>query len=62
MREGLSDRFEADGTSSLASGIRIPAGNSNKLGTKNGEIPFFWPKTVITADQDKNENENRFCA
>jgi hypothetical protein len=44
-------------------GIRIPTENSNKLGTKDGEIPFLLsPRQLLPADQDKNENENRFCA
>src|SRR5882724_11659332 len=52
-----------DGTSSLPGGIRIPTENSNKLGPKDGEIPFLLsPRQLLPADQDKNENENRFCA
>jgi hypothetical protein len=32
-------------------------------GSKDGKIPFLRsPKQLLPADQDKNENENRFCA
>jgi hypothetical protein len=51
-----------DGTSSLPSGIRIPTENSNKLGAKDGGIPFLLSPRQLPGDQDKNENENRFCA
>src|SRR5215471_4003413 len=54
---------QGDGTSSLPNGIRIPTENSNKLGTTDGEIPFLLsPRQLLPADQDKDENENRFCA
>jgi hypothetical protein len=54
----------ADGASSGSGDIRIPTENSEKLGRKT-EGSFLLAgmlKKILHSRQDRNENENRFCA